>query len=64
MKDNASIEAEKARIRAERERGQADGYANPGRPLPGFYLSKTLIMLTAYERGFFVGREIAMEESD
>jgi hypothetical protein len=62
MIDNASVEAEKARIRAQYEQGQADGYATQAAPLPGFYTGKPLIMLTAYERGYFVGRQLAMEE--
>lgn len=62
MNDNASVEAEKQRQRAQYEQGLQDGYDSLTKPLPGWYMSKPLVMLTAYERGWFVGRELAKEE--
>lgn len=60
--DNASVEAEKRRNQAEYDRGVLDGDSSLTKPLPGWYFGKTIHTLTAYERGYFFGREIAMQE--
>lgn len=60
--DSASVEAEKRRIEADYDKGVLDGASALTKPLPGWYFDKTIHTLTAYERGYFFGREIAMQE--
>jgi len=63
MKENAAVTAERKRLAEQYASGLADGYAQMAAPLPAFYAQKTLIQLTAYERGYFVGQQLAMEEA-
>jgi len=59
---NTNIQRELDRLKAEYAAGLEEGYdADPNR-LPAFWHSKTLMQLTARERGFFVGRELRIEE--
>lgn len=62
MIENLDVQNQKARTKAQYEQGLQDGYDSLGKPLPGFYSAKTLIRLTAYERGYFCGRELARED--
>lgn len=55
--DNAHVREEIARLKREFDEGVSDGYdANPN-VLPDFY-SKPVKMLTARERGYFLGRTL------
>ncbi len=60
--ENVHVTQEKQRQAAEIERGLQEGYDGAIKPLPPFYSQKTLVQLTAYERGHFVGRELFMSE--
>jgi hypothetical protein len=64
MNENTNIRNEKARTKAQYEEGLQAGYDSLTKPLPVFYATKTLVMLTAYERGYFIGRELAREETE
>lgn len=63
MNENNGVEAEKRRLQAEYDRGMVDGSYAVTKPLPTWYFQKTLQTLTAYERGYWFGREIAIQEN-
>jgi hypothetical protein len=56
MNENAAESAERARIDNAADKGEFEGYASYTSVLPAFYATKTLKMLTAYERGYWYGR--------
>lgn len=63
-RENASVTAERARLKAERLAGMQEGFAANPNILPDWYSNKTLVNLTARQRGYFVGRELRIEEME
>lgn len=63
MNENASIAAEKRRIAEQYANGLSDGYADVLGPLPAWFFTHPPAQQTAYQRGWVVGRELALEEA-
>lgn len=62
MKPNANIQKELDQLAAAWDAGEAAGYDAALRPLPEWYRTKTLHMLSPYERAFWFGRELRLQE--
>lgn len=58
MQDNIDVKAKKRATLRLFHKGRHDGMNYPPKPLPAFF-SKPYREYTAYERGFFVGWELA-----
>lgn len=63
MNENATVQAQRARLRDARLEGIDEGYHSANTPLPAFY-HKPFIKLTAYERGYVFGRLLKESEED
>lgn len=55
--ENHSVTTTRAEMQTSYERGFWEGYEASG-PLPPFYGTTPLLRLNAYQRGYFVGREV------
>ncbi|MGP1666839.1 MAG: hypothetical protein ACTS5I_13190 [Rhodanobacter sp.] len=62
MNEPASVQAERARLAAQRMEGALDGYYTV-EPLPAF-MSKAANRLTAYEQGYFWGKMLRQFEKE
>lgn len=61
---NAHVQTQLERLRSEYEEGMDEGYsANPNQ-LPAWWHTKTLVQLSARERGYFCGREVRLAEEE
>jgi hypothetical protein len=59
---NANVQKELATLTASWEAGEAAGYDAAVLPLPEWYYQKPLVRLTPYERAFWFGRELRLQE--
>jgi hypothetical protein len=62
MQLNAHVQKEIEQMAAAWDAGEAAGYDAWLLPLPDWYATKTLKMLTPYERAFWFGRELRLQE--
>lgn len=61
MRPNAHVQTELARLRDEWDRGAVEGYETPLTTRPAFVVNRYTDM-TAYQRGYLLGRELRQRE--
>jgi hypothetical protein len=62
MKPNANIQKELDALAAAWEAGEAAGYDAALHPLPEWYSTTPLIRLSPYQRAYWFGRELRLQE--
>lgn len=60
--ENAHVREIREHLAREYERGFWEGIESLGKPIPGYWYDKPPLKWTAYERGLYLGYEIASIE--
>lgn len=60
--ENAHIKEIRAYLASEYERGFWEGIESLGKPIPGWWYDLPPVRWTPYERGFYLGYEVASVE--
>lgn len=58
--ENEHVRAERQQLDEAYDVAMAEGYESLMEPMPAFYFTKTLAMLTKKQRGYWIGREIRL----
>ncbi len=64
MIENAAVQNERARLANEWLEGADEGYHANVNALPEFWFTQTPARMTAWQRGYFFGRELKMSERE
>jgi hypothetical protein len=64
MNENATVQAQRARLRDARLEGTDEGYHSANTPLPAWWFTTAPGHMTARQRGYFFGRLLREDEED